>query len=260
MPPTLKAAGLTDVGRRREHNEDHILVDEELGLFAVADGMGGHAAGEVASHTAIDTIHDFLLRARNGRPHPEPRAPTEPREGLSGEQSLLIEAIGRANQRVCAAAEADQGSYGGMGTTLALLYLDGPAAHVCHIGDSRVYRLREGRLEALTQDHSWVNEQVQRQIITEEEARHHRWRNVITRALGNRQDVEVDMKRVEAAPGDRFLLCSDGLTSMVDDETIARCVAEAEGDLAQACARLVERANEAGGLDNISVVLIHLLP
>jgi protein phosphatase len=155
---------------------------------------------------------------------------------------------------------AENRDFTGMGTTLALIFAPRDQIHICHVGDSRVYRLREGRLELLTMDHSWVNEQLQRHIITEDEARNHRWRNVITRALGNRSDLEIDLKTIPAQPGDLFMLCSDGLTGMLRDEEIARIIGRYRENLDSACDALVEAANQAGGQDNISVILAEVQP
>lgn len=254
MKLKVRAGGLTDVGLKREHNEDHILVSPEHGLYAVADGMGGHAAGEVASRAAIETLDDFVLRASAEKDF---EWPFGSRPTYTHEQNILHNAAMLANRQVCAMAEENR-SYGGMGTTLAVLYIPDELVHVCHVGDSRVYLYRNGELEPLTQDHSWVNEQVQRNIISEEEARQHRWRNVITRALGNRETVEVDMMTVEPQPEDIFLLCSDGLTGMLEDDQIADCLAMRGHQPEAACAELVRLSNEAGGFDNISVVVVRI--
>lgn len=252
----LAARGRTDVGRRRPHNEDAIEVSEELGLFAVADGMGGHAAGEVASQTAIDTLHEFIGRTAADNDFTWPFGVDK---NLTHAENVLLTAIHLANRRVCQLAMENR-DLSGMGTTLAVVYASEAQIHIGHVGDSRVYRLREGQLDLMTMDHSWVNEQLQRHMITEDEARTHRWRNVITRALGNRLDLEIDLKCLEATVGDLYLICSDGLTGMLRDEEIALLLAGHEGDLDATCETLIAAANEAGGTDNISVILIKLLP
>lgn len=250
----ITAASLSDVGQKRNHNEDNVLVDEELGLFAVADGMGGHAAGEVASGAAIAAVEDFVQLAHRDENITWPFAV---RDELSRSENVIHTAVALANQQVCSLA-GENSAFGGMGTTIAALYFSGEYAHVCHVGDSRVYRLRGGKLECLTQDHSWVNEQLQRNIISQEEARNHRWRNVITRALGNRTDVEIDLRTIELEPGDLFMLCSDGLTTMIPDNLIYQILQSDPTQPQRLCEELVRTANEAGGLDNISVVLIRV--
>jgi protein phosphatase len=252
MKLKVQSGGQSDTGLKRQHNEDRILASDVLGLYAVADGMGGHAAGEVASEAAIKALEEFVARTRDD---PDFTWPFGRHEEYDLEENILHSAVALANRQVCRLSEKNA-ALGGMGTTLAALYMPEDKAYLCHVGDSRVYLLREGGLQGLTVDHSWVNEQVQRNLISQEEARQHRWRNVITRALGSREDVEIDLTRIEPQPGDLFLICSDGLTSMVDDATITQCLASANGDLAGACAELVKKANAAGGLDNVSVVLV----
>lgn len=254
MKFTVRAGGLTDVGLKRDHNEDSVLVAQELGLYAVADGMGGHAAGEVASKTAITTVQDFVEKAKTDKGFTWPYGM---QKEFSQDENILVSAVKLANREVCAMSEKDE-SYGGMGTTFAAIYLPEEKIHVCHVGDSRVYRFRNGELEPMTQDHSWVNEQLQRNIISEEEARQHRWRNVITRALGSRDAVEIDLTSVDAEAGDIFLLCSDGLTGMITDDQIADVLKEKGDDPEGACKVLIELSNEAGGLDNISAIIVRI--
>jgi protein phosphatase len=250
----LIACGRSDVGLRRPHNEDTIEINDPLRLYIVADGMGGHAAGEVASRTAVDAIREFLARAQADKDFTWPFGIDEQ---LSMPQNLLYSGIQLANRRVCQLAGENR-DYNGMGTTLSALFESDDQIHVGHVGDSRIYRLRQGNMELMTTDHSWVNEQLQRNIITEDEARHHRWRNVITRALGNRTDLEVDIKSHEPLDGDLFLLCSDGLSAMVSDEEIARIVQEKAANMEDACQALIDAANREGGLDNISVILVRV--
>lgn len=250
----VRAAGLTDVGLKREHNEDSMLVAKDLGLFSVADGMGGHAAGEVASAAAISAVEDFVHQARDDE---NITWPFGTRTDLDSNENILLSALSLANQKVCSLSKSDT-SLGGMGTTVVALYLVDDKAHVGHVGDSRLYRFRDGVLEIVTQDHSWVNEQLQRNIISEEEARTHRWRNVITRALGSRDDIEVDIQTLETQPGDLFLLCSDGLTSMMSDAEISETLNSGNVDPPKICEELVRLANEAGGLDNVSVIVVQV--
>jgi PPM family protein phosphatase len=249
----LKACGVTDVGMRRPHNEDSIVVAPEEGLFVVADGMGGHAAGEVASLAAVQTLHNFVCMAMDDGDFTWPFGFNDK---LSRNENLLHSAIMLSNHKVCMIAQ-DNPECSGMGTTMAALHirLDSGEGIIAHVGDSRVYRWRKGKLEQMTRDHSWVNEQLQRNVLTEEEARNHRWRNVITRALGNRPDIEIDMQTVPLEAGDLFLLCSDGLTTMLEDRQLSRAIAQNVQNLDTLSQSLVDEANELGGFDNISVVL-----
>lgn len=250
----ITSCGLTDVGLKRAHNEDSFINMNDLGLFVVADGMGGHAAGEVASQTAIMAIVDFV------RDFLDPSHETWPfgrktEKGLPG--NTLEAAIRTANLAVCNKAKENH-EYTGMGTTIASLLIIEQQAAIAHVGDSRVYRSRGPRFDLLTMDHSWVNEQLAKNIITEDEARNHRWRNVITRALGNKAELDIGMAEVDMAPGDIFLLCSDGLSGMVDDEETARIIRENQNNLRSACDELVAAANCGGGIDNITVLLVRL--
>jgi protein phosphatase len=255
-PFHLETCGQSDVGLRRPHNEDTIEVNDALHLYVVADGMGGHAAGEVASRTAVDAMREFIDHAQTDKDFTWPFGFDN---ALSTPENLLSSAIQLANRRVCQLAGENR-DYNGMGTTLTALYEADDQILIGHVGDSRTYRLRGGQLELITNDHSWVNEQLQRNIITEDEARHHRWRNVITRALGNRPDLEVDLKSLEPQEGDLFLLCSDGLSGLVGDEEITRILSEASDPLEGACQALIEAANREGGIDNISVILVRVQP
>jgi len=225
----------TDVGRGRPENEDSVLVDDAGGLWAVADGMGGHRAGEVASATAIETLQDAY---RAGAP--------------------LDEAVEAANAAVFSKA-ADDAALRGMGTTLTAVALeDGRTALLGHVGDSRAYLLRQGAVSRVTADHSLVEQLVREGRLSPEEAQHHPQRAIITRALGVDAHVEVDTYRVELEPGDRLLLCSDGLTNMLSDDAIAATLRR-HPDPQQAADTLVDMANQAGGDDNITVVVLDAL-
>ena len=250
----VTSTGLTDVGLRRSHNEDSFLVSNEMGLYLVADGMGGHAAGEVASSRTISVVCEFVSRARQDD---EIAWPLEIDPNLDTTQNIIVTAVRLANQCLCALSETED-LYAGMGTTIAGVMIDGDSAHIVHVGDSRVYLLRDGTFQALTSDHSWVNEQLQRNILTAEEARTHRWRNVITRALGHKQEIDIDLHKHDVQPGDTWMLCSDGLTSMVEDPEIEQALANGDSGLDQKCRRLVDMANAEGGKDNITVLLIHI--
>ena len=246
----IESFGITDVGLKRSHNEDNFFRSDEFGIYLVADGMGGHAAGEVASGSAIHSIVEFYERFSRDSSVTWPFG-YDSRHGPGS--NALVTGIRIANQRLHS-LQQERSELGGMGTTIAALEISAGQATLAHVGDSRIYRLRAGAFEQLTTDHSWVNEQIQRKIITAEEARNHRYRNVITRALGNRLDLEIDVRIEVAQKGDVFLLCSDGLSGMIEDEPMADVV-RGGADLREEANRLVAMANEAGGHDNISVVL-----
>jgi protein phosphatase len=238
----ITACGTTHVGLRRDANEDHYLVDLDRRLFAVADGMGGHAAGEVASRLAIDTLATAL----------SPGAESE--EAIPREQ-ILTDGFQAANRRIGEEIR-NREDLRGMGTTLVAAHYQGDHLVVAHVGDSRAYLIRQDKIVRLTRDHSWVNDQVQLGILSEEEAQRHPFRNVITRALGSNGPMPVDTVTITPENGDRVLLCSDGLNGMVSDQDIFdRTVAEGD-DLEAATRSLVEAANQAGGEDNITVVLL----
>ncbi|HEX4825299.1 MAG TPA: Stp1/IreP family PP2C-type Ser/Thr phosphatase [Candidatus Polarisedimenticolaceae bacterium] len=233
-----RSFGLTDVGRRRESNEDDLLLEPDLGLYAVADGMGGHAAGEIASHLAIET----LLQARQ-------------REDADDAATWIRDAFAEANRRICDSILLHE-ERRGMGTTVAALVHDGEGAVVGHVGDSRVYLLRGGDLIRMTSDHSWVNEQVKLGLMTDDAAQRHPMRNIVTRALGSREDVLVDTAATRLEPGDVFLLCSDGLNTMLTDDEIKGLVARNREEPESACRALVHAANVSGGEDNVTVVVV----
>ncbi len=249
---TIKAAGQTDVGQRRDHNEDSFLVDEALGLFIVADGMGGHAGGGTASRLAVDTIRDSVKEAREREP------------GLFGaptgvDESPLPDVLREAVEAACTRIfETAQGSpeLAGMGTTVTAALVDARTAFIAHVGDSRCYLLREGRIYQVSEDHSLVNEQLKAGAISEDEARHSRFRNIITRSVGFEQQVQVDLMGVELEAEDVLLICCDGLSNLVDDAEILRVVEETP--LEETPPALIELANERGGDDNITVVVIRV--
>ena len=224
----------SDVGRVREANEDSYLIADPL--FVVADGMGGHIAGDVASSTAVKVIQD------------------ESGDASSENPGTLSKIISDANAAIWDKAQSDP-ALRGMGTTCTLVLVDEDRVHIAHVGDSRAYRLRDGQLEQLTEDHTLVGRMVQEGRLSPEEAQHHPQRSIITRALGVDEDVQVDLDTVELSEGDRLLICSDGLSSMVDDRPIESVLAS-ESDPQRAADRLIDVANEAGGDDNITVVVI----
>src|SRR5229473_2071535 len=242
----VKAYGLTDVGRQRQHNEDAFLVADEAKLFLVADGMGGHAAGEIASRIAVDSISEFIVHTKED----DGTWPHAYDEHYTRTTNRLMAALRMANTRVLEAMRKDA-RLRGMGTTVVAAMADGDKMSVAHVGDSRAYMIRHGKISRITSDHSWVFEQVQAGMLTEAEAEKHPLRNVITRALGGALSVNPDAAEVEARSGDVYLLCSDGLTGMVPEDEILRVVTEDENDLQAACQKLIDTANERGGLDNV---------
>ena len=243
---------ITDVGRKRKGNEDSVFVNPESNLFVVADGMGGHAAGEVASRLAVDAINDFIVLTSGDD---EITWPFGLDENISYDGNRLKTAIRFANKKVLEATR-EKSEYEGMATTVAAVLVDGDSANLGHVGDSRVYLMRDGQITQLTSDHSWVNEQIQSGVISPDQARTHPLRNVVTRALGGKPDLQVDMQQHKAKAGDILILCSDGLTTMIPDEDIARVVRESGGDVEKAAQALVASANAKGGEDNITVLLI----
>ncbi|UCF68689.1 MAG: Stp1/IreP family PP2C-type Ser/Thr phosphatase [Acidobacteriota bacterium] len=235
----LSAAGKTDRGRVRPHNEDALLVDCRRGLLAVADGMGGHAAGEVASKLAVDALSEVVAES--------PSEPTHVPELLRGTVEL-------ANRKIAEKIQAHP-EYHGMGTTLVVGLTLGDRIWIAHVGDSRAYLIRDESIEQLTSDHSFVNELVRLGMLSKEEAARDPRRNVVTRALGSGAVVIPDVVEHAVEAGDIVLLCSDGLSSMLDDKSILSTVRGSAEDLEQCCRRLIEAANDAGGEDNVTVVV-----
>ncbi|HEV8117082.1 MAG TPA: Stp1/IreP family PP2C-type Ser/Thr phosphatase [Thermoanaerobaculia bacterium] len=249
----IQAYGLTDVGKKRKHNEDAFALDVSEGLFIVADGMGGHAAGEVASKITVETIGEFIAATRQKE---EATWPFKYNHELDFNSNRLAVAIEKANERVMAAVAA-QPWLKGMGTTVVAGLLNEKLLSLAHVGDSRAYLFRDGQLSRLTDDHSWVHEQVTAGILTEEEAKTHPLKNVVTRALGGGPSVSPDLQELVFSPGDRFLFCSDGLTTMVSDEEIHEGAMTIKGTK-ELCEHLIKLANDKGGVDNITVVLVDI--
>ena len=242
---TLKAFAVSDVGRRRETNEDSFLMDQGHGLFAVADGMGGHAAGEIASRLAIDTLKEALHRD----------APDRSVANADDAGTWLRDAVVEANRRIWDSIRLHE-ERRGMGTTVVVLLRTGDDAVIGHVGDSRIYLLRGGTLHRMTSDHSWVNEQVKLGLLSDDEAQRHPMRNIVTRALGSRPEVIVDLVTAGVLPGDVFVLCSDGLNTMLSDEEIRGILEAHREDPEAAGTSLVDAANQRGGEDNVTVVVI----
>ena len=241
-----KAAGLSDLGRCRKVNQDQFLLDSSLGLYAIADGMGGHAAGEVASDLAINALAESLRKNKEGG------SGTWTSERAA---ELLRQALNDGNRKICESV-ANRAEWRGMGTTMVALVLAGETAVIGYVGDSRAYLLRDGELRQLTSDHSWVNEQVKLGLLTSEQAYRHPMRNIVTRALGNQPDVEVDVIVEAVRPDDIFALCSDGLSDMVSDQEISQILVKHGEVPRDACRVLVDQANTYGGEDNVTVIVM----
>lgn len=247
------SAGLTDVGRKRSHNEDSFLIDDELQLYVVADGMGGHAGGGTASRIAVETIDRELRRSRDSRDNPFVST-------SHLQDALLPDALRGAVEKACQAifntAQEDP-RLAGMGTTVISLVVRDQHAFFAHVGDSRAYLLRGDLIQQISEDHSLVNEQIKAGMITPEEAKHSRYKNIITRSVGFEEEVQVDVMGLVTEPGDIFLLCSDGLANMVEDREMLELVA-ASPSFEDIPKRLIELANERGGDDNITVIVVRV--
>ena len=249
----LQYAARTDVGMRRNHNEDCYGIRADVRLLLVADGMGGHAAGEVASGIATSEVSAFYQRAlgKTGEPWPY-----EPNPALSPLENRVVCAFKVANMRIFETARGDGGRRG-MGTTLVAVAVENQSICIAHVGDSRVYRFHDGTITRLTRDHSLLEQFKEiNPGMTREEENNFPHKNVITRALGLNDDVEVEVKKLDLEVGDGYLLCSDGLSGHVSDEEMLDVFKENENDLPLAVAKLVDMANDAGGNDNITVVLL----
>ena len=235
----------------RTHNEDYFALIEDEKLFVVADGMGGHASGDIASKMSADTMGEFYRMTRNhDAPWPYRYDPS-----LSYAENRVVASIRLANARIHEAAKRHR-SQRGMGTTVVAFHVNGERGYVAHVGDSRCYRVRNGAIEPMTRDHSLLEDYREaRPDMTEEEARNFPHKNVITRALGMRDNVLVDISKIDLASGDRFVLCSDGLSGMLTDEEI-HSITEQTDDLEEAVSVMIDRANEAGGTDNITVMVV----
>ncbi len=243
----------SDIGQMRKNNEDACLADLSLGIFAVADGMGGHASGEVASRMAIDLLQEALIEAgnENGSSFSEDKTAV-----LSSPANTLVKAIRRANQKIYQSSLENK-EYRGMGTTLVALYLAQPPI-AANVGDSRLYHLKGPTIEQVTEDHSLVWEQYKKGLISKEALSSSPYKNIVSRALGITPTVDVDLKELLLQPGDYLILCSDGLSDLVQDEEMKEVVHSSAGNLDRACGALIRLANYRGGKDNITVVLVHI--
>jgi serine/threonine protein phosphatase PrpC len=251
----VRFSGATDVGLKRDHNEDSVYLPTQTRLAIVADGMGGHASGEVASALAVDTMVDYYGRTADMQPL---TWPYKVDRDLRGDVNRMTTGVLLANLEVHERASKDPACKG-MGTTVVAIYFLDDTAIIGHVGDSRVYRCREGKLEQVTEDHSLINDYIKMKRVTEEEAENWPHKNVIVRALGMKDSVQVDIITEHPKVGDCYLLCSDGLSDMLNDAQITQILA-ANQDLDKAVQVLVASANENGGVDNISVVLARVEP
>lgn len=234
----LASHGKTSVGMKRTGNEDSFYHDDTIGLYIVADGMGGHNAGEVASNIAVKSIKEHIIK----------------QEVLN--ESSLSDAIYIANGNIFKQAKRNT-QYSGMGTTVTSMLIKNASATLCHVGDSRAYLLSEGKLVQLTEDHTYVNEQFRNGFISYEQMGTHTMRNVLTRSIGFSEYVKVDSQKIVIHPGNRFILCSDGLTHMVKDDIISELVSMP--DIYHAASTLIDVANANGGDDNITVIIIDVI-
>jgi protein phosphatase len=245
----IEVVRLTDVGKVRDHNEDAVASDLSIGLLALADGMGGYRAGEVASEIAVLLIASEITQSLLDKSHAGQAS-----SDLRPEAQLLVNAVARANAAIYQISQ-DQPQCAGMGTTLVAGVFADNKLVVGHIGDSRMYRLRASQLTQLTEDHSLVQEQINAGLITQEQAKISSNKNLVTRALGIETEVELELQQFDVEIGDYYLLCSDGLSDLVSDTEIAEILLEANGNITHAANQLIHTANEHGGVDNISVML-----
>ncbi|MEZ4703644.1 MAG: Stp1/IreP family PP2C-type Ser/Thr phosphatase [Bdellovibrionota bacterium] len=253
------SCGITDIGRKRQRNEDSYLVNDKLGLYIVADGMGGHAGGEFASKIAVTTVEEIIRgvdRTKSNVPDQTYLDSPEDEQIDGEEQERLRDAIARAGNMIVRRA-IEEPELKGMGTTSTVMLIRDGNAYFAHVGDSRAYCIREGQIIQITEDHSLVHEQLKSGLITEEEAKTHQLKNIITRSVGVQEEVEVDTIVWKIMQGDFYVMCSDGLSNMVDDQEILSIVKE--DNLELSARDLVDTANQRGGEDNITLILLKVL-
>ncbi len=250
----LRYAGNTNVGMKRTHNEDNLCVVAEENLYMVADGMGGHAAGEVASQMAVETVADFFRETSKDE---DITWPYKMEKGRRYEENRLAAGIKLSNLRIHEMGVQNPEKKG-MGTTIVALFFSGNIAYVGHVGDSRIYRLRGDELSQVTEDHSLLNDYIKMKDLTPQEIENFPHKNVIVRALGMKSTVQVDVAHEEPQDGDVYMLCSDGLNGMITDKVIREIMIEHRGELEACCEKLIQSANEAGGNDNVTVVVVEV--
>lgn len=253
LKDSLEIVNQSDVGRRRPHNEDSTLSDPAHGLVILADGMGGYKAGEVASAIAATTVHhEIVAGLKKIRPGQVSKS-----DGLHAESAIVRKAILAANGNIFATAQKEADCHG-MGTTIVACLFHNDTVTLAHVGDSRVYRLRGTQFAQVTRDHSLIQELIDRGLYSPEDAAKNAPKNLVTRALGIEAEVKVDVNEEKAEAGDLYLLCSDGLNDMVDDEEIHLTLGKYSGNLVRAAEELIQKANANGGKDNISIILARI--
>jgi len=244
----ITSCGITDVGMKRQRNEDNYLINDELGLYVVADGMGGHVGGEYASQIAVTTVEEVIANIRDEK--------AVSHDGNAMREMLVQEklkyAIRLAGKRIYERAQEDS-EFRGMGTTALVLYMRDSAGYVAHVGDSRAYRVRGDTVVQLTEDHSLVNEQIKAGLINRDAAKSHKLRNIITRSLGYQEEVEIDTAVLKLERGDFYVLCSDGLSNLVEDRELMDLLQQ--HSFQEAARKMVDLANKRGGDDNITCVI-----
>jgi serine/threonine protein phosphatase PrpC len=240
------------MGKKRAHNEDSFICDDNLGLFIVADGMGGHAAGDVASKIAVATVVEYMKESNRD---PEMTPPFGMESNLTLEENHLKLSIQLANKKIYRHSSLDR-NFKGMGTTIVVIYFKSEYINIAHVGDSRAYHIRDGAINLITEDHSWVNEQVRAGLMSKSDARTHHLKNIITRALGSKEDVAIDINKIKAKDGDYFLMCTDGLNTHVTDEEILETIIQTNYSLHQTVQKLIDTALKRGGEDNITLVFL----
>ncbi len=245
----IESYGMSNVGMKRQQNEDSYLINDSLGLYMVADGMGGHLGGEFASKMAVSTVEEVIQGLQM-----DPDATQIKGVNTEGSNpgSQLIHALQEAGRRIHDQAMFDE-NLRGMGTTAVVALFFAPQLYLANVGDSRAYLIRDGKISQITEDHSLVSEQVKAGMISQKDARGSRLKNIITRSVGYQEEVDIDLVSQELKTGDKVLLCSDGLSNMVEDKEILEMVDKS--DIKEACEQLINRANLGGGDDNITVVL-----
>lgn len=253
MPLAVEVAAKTDVGCVRTNNEDNFGYDLRYGIFVVCDGMGGQAAGEVASKLGVDVLLTYFRKAAESGEYPQVGAPLD---GISRDAAALASAIRLANQTIYETGQ-QQATSAGMGSTVVVALVKGNALSIGNVGDSRIYLIRQGVIQQLTQDHSLVMEQVRRGYLTREQAERSDMQNIILKALGSEESVDPDVEDLVVVPGDILLMCSDGLTKYINDEEMLRLVSSA-AVLSETCDALIQAAKNRGGDDNITCLLVKI--
>jgi len=259
------SCGITDIGQRRQRNEDSYLVNDKLGLYIVADGMGGHAGGEFASKIAVKTVEDIIRGEDRKKSHVAHDnlldtveiSADEPMGDSAFEEARLKEAITRAGNMIVRRAY-EEPELQGMGTTATVMFIATGTAYIAHVGDSRAYCVRGKEIHQITEDHSLVHEQLKSGLITQEQAKTHQLKNIITRSVGVQEEVDVDTFVWDVQAEDYYLICSDGLSNMIDDPEMLEVISN--GDVEQGARDLVDLANERGGDDNITLILLKVVP